>query len=438
MEATLLGVPHWKSSNVSSATLGCEVDEEGGASSTLIGVIMGLTASIGINSGQNLQALGLQISEEVRLKPYTSRTWCIGMAVFITGSMLNFAAFSFAASSILVPLEAVQFVTNVGFNRFVNKKTIPTRMLVGVFLAVSGVTLSVVFGSTDVRCFTIDQLIGFWEVPLWWIYLIFTLLVSLGAYLVHRKYSAAEKAGRPLANSIYVLPVTFAVAWSLVGGANMIVHSKAVAELLELQTSGVLIFSSWYFYLEATLLSVTGCIWLFKMNESLGLYDPLFIIPLLQSSYILFGVISGGIFFQSPTRPDDKADPAEVRHLHPHDISMEVVLENPLVEDPNLESERNTIHLTNVHPGVLRARSASFPSASFPQITSKRRQSASKTLQMQRLSTTSLDTNTFVPRSSTRQKKTNTNRESKRDRERGEGQSLRAELYKYVASGVFS
>ncbi|KAL3918265.1 MAG: hypothetical protein SGPRY_006085, partial [Prymnesium sp.] len=141
-------------------------------------------------------------------------------------------------------------------------------------------------------------LIGFWEVPLWWIYLSLTLLVSLGAYLVHRKYSAAEKAGRPLANSIYVLPVTFAVAWSLVGGANMIVHSKAVAELLELQAGGVLIFSTWYFYLEATLLSVTGCIWLFKMNESLGLYDPLFIIPLLQSSYILFGVISGGIFFQ--------------------------------------------------------------------------------------------------------------------------------------------
>jgi hypothetical protein len=34
------------------------------------------------------------------------------------------------------------------------------------------------------------------------------------------------------------------------------------------------------------------------MNTSLGLFDPLFIIPLLQSSYILFGVISGGIYFE--------------------------------------------------------------------------------------------------------------------------------------------
>jgi hypothetical protein len=33
------------------------------------------------------------------------------------------------------------------------------------------------------------------------------------------------------------------------------------------------------------------------MNEALSLYDPLFIIPLLQVNFILFAIISGGIFF---------------------------------------------------------------------------------------------------------------------------------------------
>lgn len=228
--ATASAVPHW------NATLQCDTSDTG-SSSTMIGVLMGLTASVGINAGQNLQALGLSVSEEVRAKPYLSKMWRVGMAVFITGSFLNFAAFSFAASSILVPLEAVQFVTNVVFNKFVNKKVIPTRMLVGVFLAVSGVALSVVFGSTDARCFTIDELSSFWEVPLWWAYLVLTLVVAASAYAVHRKYRAAEKAGRPLASSLYMLPVTFAVSSSLVGGANMIVHSKAVAELFELQAT---------------------------------------------------------------------------------------------------------------------------------------------------------------------------------------------------------
>lgn len=403
MEATAGVMPHW------NATLQCSVDDSD-SSSTVIGVLMGLVASVGINSGQNLQALGLSVSEEVRSRPYTSKTWCLGMAVFITGSMLNFAAFSFAASSILVPLEAVQFVTNVGFNKFVNKKVIPTRMLAGVALAVSGVALSVVFGSTDVRCFTIDELIDFWAVALWWIYLILTLVIAAAAYAVHRRYAAADKAQRPLAKSQYVLPVTFAVYSSLVGGANMIVHSKAVAELFELQTAGVAIFASWYFYLEFSLLSVTGCIWLYKMNESLGLYDPLFIIPLLQSSYILFGVISGGIFFQefaglhngpaaaggwplfilgmlmilyglyliAPEQQSEgtvssprtavptteKADHPEVHRLHvdQHSISMEVVLENPLVEDPAAGVQTNNVHLTKVSSKTAtHTRSSSLP-----------------------------------------------------------------------------
>eukprot|EP00966_Prymnesium_polylepis_P205344 4758393-Prymnesium_polylepis.1 len=53
--------------------------------------------------------------------------WVAGMTIFIVGSMVNFAAFSFASSSILVPLEAVQLVVNVAFNKFVNVSSAATR-----------------------------------------------------------------------------------------------------------------------------------------------------------------------------------------------------------------------------------------------------------------------------------------------------------------------
>lgn len=53
-----------------------------------------------------------------------------------------------------------------------------------------------------------------------------------------------------------------------------------------------------YFWLELTILATTGVYWLYKLNESLALYEPLFIIPLMQSSYILFGVVAGGIYFE--------------------------------------------------------------------------------------------------------------------------------------------
>merc|ERR1712125_2404 len=86
----------------------------------------------------------------------------------------------------------------------------------------------------------------------------------------------------------------------------MIVHSKAIAELSEIlilklstpELDQPLPLVTWYFWVELSLLVGCGIFWLYKMNESLALYDPLFIIPLMQSAYILFGVIASGIYFQ--------------------------------------------------------------------------------------------------------------------------------------------
>ena len=38
--------------------------------------------------------------------------------------------------------------------------------------------------------------------------------------------------------------------------------------------------------------------WLFRMNEALQRYDGLFIIPVLQVFWLVFTIVSGGIYFQ--------------------------------------------------------------------------------------------------------------------------------------------
>lgn len=99
--------------NATNATDGytCNaLPEWGGA----VGVVMGVFGSIGINVGQNLQAAGIQkLPEESRHKPQKSRQWRLGLGIFITFSMLNFAALALAPASVLTPLESIQFVTNV-------------------------------------------------------------------------------------------------------------------------------------------------------------------------------------------------------------------------------------------------------------------------------------------------------------------------------------
>merc|ERR1712023_37725 len=100
----------------------------------LVGVGLGLLGSVAINMGNNLQSLGMQRmhtlalldAEQAKYRLETegqevdpdnlpnpnlckSRTWIIGTTVFVTGSLLNFASFGFAAQSLLASLEAVQF-----------------------------------------------------------------------------------------------------------------------------------------------------------------------------------------------------------------------------------------------------------------------------------------------------------------------------------------
>ena len=164
-----------------------EPDESSGNENWVLGVTLGLLGSIAINTGNNIQSLGLKslqnqekvgseknvvvrqrtaslpslatplgsptreqrTSEDpnkrqslpwlspvrttntaandeeedsnefvvVKVKnksPVQSLTWVIGTVIFISGSMLNFASYAFAAQSLLASLESVQVsVTNL-------------------------------------------------------------------------------------------------------------------------------------------------------------------------------------------------------------------------------------------------------------------------------------------------------------------------------------
>ena len=66
----------------------------------VLGVLMGVVGSIGINIGQNLQAAGLQkLPELERAKPCKSRMWQVGLAIFIAFSLVNFAALALATAN---------------------------------------------------------------------------------------------------------------------------------------------------------------------------------------------------------------------------------------------------------------------------------------------------------------------------------------------------
>ena len=132
-----------------------------------LGIFLGILGSVLINLGNNMQALAMHRAGTLKIKArwaavhdranavhtitpdgqleatsrrasleptagpvYSDETLAAlarwkrikngGTAIFIFGSVINFAAFAFAAASVLAPLEAVQFITNLVFGKCVH------------------------------------------------------------------------------------------------------------------------------------------------------------------------------------------------------------------------------------------------------------------------------------------------------------------------------
>ena len=270
-----------------------------------VGIALGSFASVGINIGQNMQADGIAtLPEELQAKPFKSRTWVIGETVFITCSIVNFAALALAPASVLVPLESIQFVTNVCYSRIVKKAMIPPKMLLGVALAVVGTVLTVVFGASGDSCKTLAQLEWAWTSAIWWIYLGITLSIAVVCLYIHKVYDKKTKAAKaaneePPKHSDLILPITFTLSSALLGGSQMIVQSKVFSELLSMLLQGYFaMLTSWLIYVALVLVILCGMVWMIRLTQCLGMYNPLIILPLMVATYILFGGVAGGLYFR--------------------------------------------------------------------------------------------------------------------------------------------
>jgi len=304
-----------------------------------IGILMGIIGSVMINLGNNMQALGMQRSAVIRAKSRWrqagdqtlaqratslasvaeaaskeanrapvddatkaalgkwSRIKVIGTVVFVTGSLINFAAFALAAASVLAPLEAVQFITNLIFGKLVHGHKITRKMKIASVFTAVGTCVAVGFGPMTVYTFDLDDLRCFWRDSIWIGYEVVVLSLAAALLLWWHFANKALEAERPWKHSLTLLPVVYAVSSALVG-TQSVVQAKCLSEIVSLLFEGEPAHEAWFTWFAVVLFLVTVGFWLYRLNDALGKYDTLFIIPLLQASYIVLATLAGGIYFQ--------------------------------------------------------------------------------------------------------------------------------------------
>ncbi|KAL9186813.1 hypothetical protein ACHAXT_010533 [Thalassiosira profunda] len=230
--------------------------------------------------------------------PVQSITWVLGTIVFVSGSLLNFASYAFAAQSLLASLESVQFVTNLLFGRFLLGAHVTQSMLAGTCLAVTGTVMAVQFSSKETLDLNTSEIKDLYHNRFYQAYLAVAGVLIVLLKIVYKKLTDRKKANRPIKHSDTILPSVYSVSSALFG-TQSVVQAKVLAELLAVHSSGEEnIFESWFTYVTLFVWIVTVLVWLKRLNDALKVFDPLFIIPQLQCCFIFFAIVSGGIFFK--------------------------------------------------------------------------------------------------------------------------------------------
>ncbi len=269
----------------------------------IVGVATNICGSVLINLGTNLMKHGHNI--EARSNGMHQKhslfssifIWRLGVGCFVSGSLINFSSFAFAAQTLLAALGGVQFLSNVFFARFILKEQLTVRVLVATSLIVSGLVCSVGFSNHSDKSHTAEELEALYDIH-YCRFIVVTGIVLVGCEVLYRWYTIRERDSRPLPFSSLIRPVCYCFVSATVGTQGVL-QSKSIAELLS-STSHIRQIHANNYFIYMVILVLISCLsfWVYRLNQALKLFDGLLVIPLLQAFWTTTAIIQGGIFFK--------------------------------------------------------------------------------------------------------------------------------------------
>jgi drug/metabolite transporter superfamily protein YnfA len=210
------------------------------------------------------------------------------MIVFVVANLANFASFAFAAQSLLAALGSIQFVSNVAFARLVNKERITPHTVVGTLIIVAGCVTLVLFGPHDSPSYTVDELMALYGNAAYISYLCVGAAVVIGSYIA---YWWIKRRRQTRVLGLYVL-------FSAIVGTQSVLYGKSLSLLFRASLAGTNVVKSWYSWACLLAFLVAAFYWVRRFNKGLRYFDVMRAMPAMQVGWILFSLVSGGLYFQ--------------------------------------------------------------------------------------------------------------------------------------------
>lgn len=226
--------------------------------------------------------------------------WTFGLSLSSVGAFLDFIALGFGAQSVVAPLGSLTLVFNLLFANVIHDETVEKSDFKNTFLIILGCCFSVAFSSKQTSFREVVSLFELFTSVSFMFYAIttLTLIISLLMFLrkVENNFSNLTSAERTSAEKRQrlIYPVLSGIC-----GAQSVLFAKLLDELL-LST----LASKGEFYTRGeTFLVCFGLLCgllsqVYFMNEGLRRFSALFVVPIFQSTWIVYSVIGGGVVFE--------------------------------------------------------------------------------------------------------------------------------------------
>ena len=260
-------------------------------SSTVIGVTLSTTASFMNALGLNLQTLSANPAARapgmLNLLGITFSTAC---------GLVDIASYGFAPQSTLAPLGAATLVFNLLLAPVIHGKALSCQDALYTLLIVAGVVVCIVSGgdgggdSVTPQKYTHDELWALAAAPAFQVLAACASGLFVGL-LLHLRQGEASGRGAHLSTG-FVYPVCA----GMLGGCTVLSAKLLTLALDALEYNGLLFTQTVVPLVFLVAVCAGGQIYV--NNVGLGKHDPLVMVPIYSSTFVLSNAFAGLVFFK--------------------------------------------------------------------------------------------------------------------------------------------
>eukprot|EP00512_Aurantiochytrium_limacinum_P001141 CAMPEP_0171489180 /NCGR_PEP_ID=MMETSP0958-20121227/2613_1 /TAXON_ID=87120 /ORGANISM="Aurantiochytrium limacinum, Strain ATCCMYA-1381" /LENGTH=712 /DNA_ID=CAMNT_0012022363 /DNA_START=120 /DNA_END=2258 /DNA_ORIENTATION=- len=228
--------------------------------------------------------------------------WSLGFVAIGFGSLFDFAALAFGAQSVIAPLGSLTLVANMFFAQYMHGETLSQQDVLATAVIFLGCIISVAFASHENEIYTIEELLGLYATLRFVIYAVTIVALLVGGLIfVHFIESVVRKHGtrsRKYRKLFRYHRFSYAFL-SGVAGAQSVLFAKTLDGLLVASFTGHsrIFLAHFGSYLVIVAMFSSMILQVYWLNCALARFDALYVVPVFQAQWIVFGVVGGGVFY---------------------------------------------------------------------------------------------------------------------------------------------